>query len=99
MKLHLVDPKTLTPEIFRVFGTQNALVTAGDQSGCNTMTVGWCQLGRLWNQPVCTVYVRPSRYTYSFMETRDYFTVSVLPASEKETMKLCGSRSGGKLTR
>lgn len=59
MKLHLVDPKTLTPEIFRVFGTQNALVTAGDQSGCNTMTVGWCQLGRLWNQPVCTVYVRP----------------------------------------
>ena len=94
MKLHLVDPKTLTPEIFRVFGTQNALVTAGDQSGCNTMTVGWCQLGRLWNQPVCTVYVRPSRHTYSFMETRDYFTVSVLPASEKETMKLCGSRSG-----
>ena len=28
------------------------------------------------------------------MEERDYFTVSVLPESEKKTMALCGSRSG-----
>ena len=47
MKLHAVDLKSLTPEIFRVFGSQNALLTAGDKSGCNTMTIGWCQLGRL----------------------------------------------------
>ena len=59
MKLHAVDLKSLTPEIFRVFGSQNALLTAGDKSGCNTMTIGWCQLGRLWSIPVCTVYVRP----------------------------------------
>ena len=95
MKLHAVDLKTLTPEIFRVFGSQNALLTAGDKSGCNTMTIGWCQLGRLWSIPVCTVYVRPERYTYAFMESHDYFTVSVLPASHKQTtMQLCGTKSG-----
>ena len=94
MKLQSVDLKTLTPEIFRVFGTQNALLTAGDQNGCNTMTIGWCQLGRIWNQPVCTVYVRPERYTYQFMEAHDYFTVSILPEAERETMKLCGTQSG-----
>ena len=95
MKLHAVDLKSLTPEIFRVFGSQNALLTAGDKSGCNTMTIGWCQLGRLWSIPVCTVYVRPERYTYQFMESHDYFTVSVLPASHKQTtMQLCGTKSG-----
>ena len=94
MKLHAVDLKSLTPEIFRVFGSQNALLTAGDKSGCNTMTIGWCQLGRLWSIPVCTVYVRPERYTYAFMESHDYFTVSVLPLSDRQTAQVCGTNSG-----
>lgn len=94
MRLHPVDPKMLTPEIFQVFGANNALLTAGDRSGCNTMTIGWCQLGRVWNLPTCTVYVRPERYTYQFMESHDYFTVSVLPVSEKRTMAFCGAKSG-----
>lgn len=94
MKLRSVDPKTLKPEVYQVFGTQYALLTAGDRSGCNTMTIGWCQMGRLWNQPVCTVYVRPERYTYEFTEKHDYFTVSVLPLEAKQTMAFCGSKSG-----
>jgi flavin reductase (DIM6/NTAB) family NADH-FMN oxidoreductase RutF len=95
MKLHLTDLKDLKPEIFRVFETQNALLTAGDKTGCNPMTIGWCQLGRLWSVPVCSVYVRPERYTYEWMESRDYFTVSVLPQQHKKTtMRLCGTQSG-----
>ena len=94
MKLHPVEPRELSPELLRAFGTRNALLTAGDRETCNTMTVGWCQAGRLWNLPVCTVYVRPERYTAQFMEEKDYFTVSVLPESEKKTMALCGARSG-----
>ena len=95
MNLHPVDFRTLTPEVFQVFGTQNALLTAGDRNNCNTMTIGWCQMGRLWSIPVCTVYVRPERYTYQFMESHDYFTVSVLPLSHKQTtMQVCGTQSG-----
>ena len=95
MNLHPVDPKSLTPEIFQVFGTQNALLTAGDQTACNTMTIGWCQMGRLWSIPVCTVYVRPERYTYQLMESNDYFTVSVLPLEHKQTtIQICGTKSG-----
>ena len=94
MKLHPVDLTTLTPEIFRVFEQQPPLLTAGDKNGCNTMTIGWCQLGTLWHLPVCTVYVRPERYTYQFMEQQDYFTVSVLPAEEKEAVRICGTKSG-----
>ena len=94
MKLDHVELSALTPEILRVFGQQTPLLTAGDRSGLNTMTIGWCQLGRLWSVPVCTVFVRPERYTYQFMESRDYFTVSVLPPELKKITAFCGSRSG-----
>lgn len=94
MRLQPVDFQSMTPEVFRVFETQNALLTAGDRETCNTMTIGWCQLGRVWNLPVCTVYVRPERYTYEFMESYDYFTVSVLPQEAKKIMALCGTKSG-----
>lgn len=94
MRLQPVDFQSMTPEVFRVFETQNALLTAGDRETCNTMTIGWCQLGRVWNLPVCTVYVRPERYTYQFVESHDYFTVSVLPETAKKIMALCGTKSG-----
>lgn len=94
MKLHSVDIKTLTPEVFSVFGTQNALLTAGDRTQSNTMTIGWCGLGRMWNLPACTVYVRPERHTYSFMERQEYFTVSVPAATDHDRIRVFGTRSG-----
>ena len=94
MKLHSVDVHALPPEIYQAFATKNALLTAGDQDHCNPMTIGWCQLGRIWGKPVCSVYVRPERYTYQFIEKNNYYTVSILPADAKETMKLCGTKSG-----
>ena len=94
MNLHLTEIKDLTPEIFRVFAERGALLTAGDRTSCNTMTIGWSQAGTLWGVPTCTVYVRPERYTHEFMESKDYFTVSVLPEGSKKTMGFCGSKSG-----
>ena len=47
MDLHPVAPETLAPEILGVFGRQPPLLTAGDRTHLNTMTIGWCQLGRL----------------------------------------------------
>ena len=94
MHLHPVYLKAMTPEIFRVFGANNALLTAGDRTSCNTMTIGWCQLGSLWSIPVCTVFVRPERYTYQFMEESRYFTVSVLPEEAKAVTAYCGTKSG-----
>ena len=47
MKLHPVELERLTPEILHVFGRQPPLLTAGDKTGLNTMTIGWCQLGQI----------------------------------------------------
>lgn len=97
MQLKQVSLQDHMPEALAAFQANNALLTAGDQTKCNTMTIGWCQLGRLWNQPVCTVYVRPERYTYQFMENQDTFSVAVLSKEQKDTMHLCGTKSGREL--
>lgn len=94
MSLHSVDIKTTLPKLLPALGAENALLTAGTAERCNTMTIGWCQAGRLWNLPSCSVYVRPERYTYQFMEESEYFTVSVLPAGMKKAMTVCGTKSG-----
>ena len=94
MSLHSVDVKTTLPKLLPALGVENALLTAGTAERCNTMTIGWCQVGRVWNLPSCSVYVRPERYTYQFMEDSEYFTVSVLPAGMKKAMTVCGTKSG-----
>ncbi|MCI9121487.1 MAG: flavin reductase family protein [Oscillibacter sp.] len=94
MSLHPVEPASLFAPLAAAMGAQNALLTAGSLQHCNTMTIGWCQLGRLWNRPVCSVFVRPERFTYQFMEENDCFSLSVLPPDYKDAMALCGSKSG-----
>ncbi len=94
MRLHLTDSQAVVRELLPALGAENALLTAGTADRCNTMTIGWCQAGRLWGLPSCTVYVRPERYTYQFMEEQAYFTVSVLPKDRKDAMALCGTKSG-----
>lgn len=94
MRLNAVDPRNLSLEALRLFTERTPLLTAGDQSACNTMTIGWGGLGELWQKPVCTVYVRQSRYTFQFLESHDYFTVSILPEDRKDALRLCGTRSG-----
>ena len=94
MRLHLTDSQAAVRELLPALGAENALHTAGTADRCNTMTIGWCQAGRLWGLQTCTVYVRPERYTYQFMEDQAYFTVSVLPKDMKNAMALCGTKSG-----
>ena len=94
MRLHLTDSQAAVRELLPALGAENALLTAGTADRCNTMTIGWGQAGRLWGLPTCTVYVRPERYTYQFMEDQAYFTVSVLPKDMKNAMALCGTKSG-----
>ncbi len=71
-----------------------ALLTAGPEHHFNTMTISWGGVGCLWNLPVATVYVRPNRYTYEFMESEEYFTVSFYPESCRDALALLGRTSG-----
>lgn len=73
------------------------LLTAGDfKSGSyNTMTIGWGSLGIMWGKPFIQVVVRPTRYTYGFMEKYGSFTVCALSLEKyRKELNFMGSRSG-----
>ena len=88
------DPKTLNQNVFSAIGTQWMLITAGTGAHCNTMTASWGGLGVLWGKNVATVYIRPQRYTYEFMENSGWFTLSFFGEEYRKALNLCGSRSG-----
>ena len=79
---------------FEKFGKQWALLTAGNPERYNAMTISWGGMGTLWGKPVVTVYVRPTRYTYEFMESSDFFTLSFFEEQYRKDLELLGSRSG-----
>ncbi|MGC9324262.1 MAG: flavin reductase [Desulfomonilia bacterium] len=60
----------------------------------NAMTVGWGSFGVMWNKPCAQVVVRPTRYTYEFMERSDTFTLCAFPRRFRRALEYIGSRSG-----
>ena len=89
-----MDLKNFKTEIFSQFDRKWALLTAGTMKNYNTMTISWGGMGTLWGRSVITVYVRPSRYTYGYMNDNDYFTVSFYPESYRKDLGVLGSLSG-----
>ena len=92
--LEKVDLKTIDGNVFSLIGDQWMLITAGTAERCNTMTASWGGLGVLWQKNVATVYIRPQRYTYEFVEREPYFTLSFFGAGHRKELALCGSKSG-----
>ncbi|MFO0754057.1 MAG: flavin reductase [Thermodesulfovibrionales bacterium] len=88
------DPESLSDNSFRLIGSDWMLVTAGTVKSYNTMTASWGGLGVLWDKRVCFCFVRPTRYTYEFMEKAPFFTLSFFGEQYREALKLCGTRSG-----
>ena len=70
------------------------LLTSGDESGYNTMTASWGFMGFMWRKSVFTTVVRPTRYTYKFMEKNDLFTVSFFDEKYRPALSFCGANSG-----
>ena len=81
-------------EIFSQFNDKWALLSAGTKDRHNTMTISWGGMGTLWFKPVVTIYVKPCRHTYGFMNDNEYFTVSFYPEEYKKALMLMGSKSG-----
>ena len=89
-----LSPKDLKENVFQLFDDRWTLITAGTAKSYNTMTASWGGLGILWNKPVATIYVRPQRYTYEFIEKNGWFTLSFLPEDRRDVLTHCGTASG-----
>lgn len=87
-------PRQLQDNPFSLIADDWMLVTAGDPSSWNTMTASWGGLGVLWNKNVAFSFIRPTRYTWSFMERFPRYTLSFFPPEHRKALEFCGSRSG-----
>lgn len=100
MTLKKVKPIEIEGNPCKLIGDDWLLVCAGTKSKYNMMTAGWAGLGVLWSKPVCFVFIRPSRYTYEFIEENDYFSVNFFskggPVEKKykKIMNKMGTNSG-----
>lgn len=81
-------------DIFAQFHRRWALFTAGTPADYNTMTISWGGMGTLWGKPVVTVYVKPIRHTYGYMERSGFFTVSFYPEACRNDLLTLGTKSG-----
>ena len=94
-----MDFKDREYDVFRMFNDRWALATAGTLDDYNTMTIAWGSMGTIWGpphggKPILTIYVSPARYTHSYLEKNDYFTVSFFPEQYRRDLAVLGSKSG-----
>lgn len=96
LKLKDIDPVALNVQIHNLWKNQWMLLTAGDfKAGhFNTMTVAWGSLGMMWNKPFAMVVVRPSRYTFDFMNQYPDFTLTAFPKEFHKDLSYLGKVSG-----
>lgn len=91
--------KEFNTDIFKLFDDHWALVTAGTPEDYNTMTISWGSLGTIWaprgnGRQIATIYIKPSRYTFNYLEKSDYYTISFFPESCRRDLAYLGSHSG-----
>lgn len=87
-----IDVLEMNP--FTKIGKEWALVTAGNKSKCNTMTVSWGGVGVLWGKNVVYIFIRDSRYTKEFIDNGDFFSISFLDNAYRDALNYCGAHSG-----
>ncbi len=84
-----------------LIGKEGMLLTVGafpdgatGKPSYNAMTVGWGGFGVMWGVPTVFFAVRPSRHTFSFIETGNSVSLSAFLPEFREALRFCGTHSG-----
>jgi flavin reductase (DIM6/NTAB) family NADH-FMN oxidoreductase RutF len=90
-----IDPMEALPEMISRLKKPGLLLTCGSEG--NPITIGWCTIGIIWNRPVISVLVRPSRYSFELLRNNGDFAVCVPPGDDRKiaaAVAWCGTHSG-----
>ncbi|NMC84688.1 MAG: flavin reductase family protein [Anaerolineaceae bacterium] len=81
---------------FSIFQERWFVLMAGDfaEKKYNCMTISWGSLGVIWEKPFVMVAVRPTRYTFQFIQQYPDFTVCAFPTECHKALEYLGSKSG-----
>lgn len=93
------DPYELDESAFRMIGKEWMLITSGNKHNYNMMTASWGNFGILWNKPIASIFVRPQRYTYEFLEKNEYFSLTFFDSVYRPLLNKMGSESGRNISK
>lgn len=95
-ELKKIDINRLQSRIYDLWNSDWLLLTCGDfqKNHFNSMTVAWGGFGNMWNLPIAMVVVRPTRYTFEFINAYETFTLCGFPPEFKRALSLLGNKSG-----
>jgi flavin reductase (DIM6/NTAB) family NADH-FMN oxidoreductase RutF len=94
MDFKTIKPEELSDNPFKLIGKDWMLITGGAPDKFNTMTASWGGLGVLWERKVAFCFIRPTRYTYEFVERSENFTLSFFEEHYRKAMTFVGTHSG-----
>ncbi len=83
-----------TAHPFTKFDKDWGLLTVGAAEDFNSMTISWGGMGTMWHKPVLFLVVKPTRYTYEFLNRHEELTVSFYAENYRKALGLFGSQSG-----
>ncbi|WP_213818842.1 flavin reductase family protein [Garciella nitratireducens] len=89
-----LDPKQLQKNPFQLIGEDWMLVTAQKDGKANTMTASWGGVGILWGKNIAFIVLRPQRYTKTFVDHSQKFSLSFFDDKYKKILSYLGSVSG-----
>jgi len=96
MLLNKVEIQDFAIKVYDQWVNKWFVLTCGDynEGEYNSMIVAWGSFGVMWKKPFVQVVVRPTRYTYEFMESYDTFTLCGFSSNYRKAMQILGTRSG-----
>lgn len=89
-----ISPYELKDNAFTMIGKEWLLVAAHQDGKSNAMTASWGGIGVMWGKPVVYVVIRPQRYTKTFIDRAETFSLSVFPEELRGMMNYMGTVSG-----
>ena len=89
-----INAKEITVNPFKLLNETWGVLAAGDENKATGMTVSWGAVGMFWEKPAVTVYIRPQRFTKTFIDDSERFSLSFLPDSMRKVSTSFGSLSG-----
>lgn len=89
-----IKPSAIADNVFDLIASKWMLITSGTLSDFNTMTASWGGLGHIWNKDVAFIFVRPTRFTYTYLESHKNFSLCFFPEDYRSILNYCGAHSG-----
>ncbi len=90
----MVNMELIGADILDLLDNKGAFFLTGDENKLNVMNIGWGMIGYLWSKPMFIAAIRPSRYTYSFLQEKPEFNVCFTKGALNEQLMIVGTKSG-----